>query len=1244
MAPDNSYVNFKYPDSFIAGTKGLLRAYHVTPNQGHKASVNAAAFALDKDCFYTASSDKTIRVWNAKTGDFIRSWMPHKNAIWAMRVLGSAIVTGSGDLTIKITDSTSGRIIRTLEGHKGSVWALDVSLDGKNIASASEDTTAAIWELRSGLKLFELKGHKKAVQSVAFSLNGQLVATGSNDETLRIWCLKDGTLLKEVQAPSSVLCMAFTKDSQVLYVGLMAPHGFLAYNIENGTIHRTSSLKDHSLTVLKLISADTKLILGTENGSVILYDLGKNTIVKSCDLVNARINDIDVSSDEHSCLIGMSDGAAYLLDLNTFSGTDLTNKLQTRILGRSEYCLESFCISPDGRDIFSSSEEGVVKCWTLQSGEVFRNWRAHAHFIPDISISSSGRYLITTTEIIDRFKNIDKDEIALWDLKREGEPLRFWVENSYGTILTADFTKDEKSIIAGGNEILILDKETGQKITSINHSGSTITCLAISPDDKAVAIGSILGGISIFDIATKNLLNTIIDEETPWAIKFSSDSKLLFGGGDKRTLFIWETTSGQLKRAYEGHSEHITAIDISKDDRYVASGSDDFTLRVWDIHNNVSYGPFSHSREISEVQFIPRSYIVAASDVNGDIFLWDFLGTEKNVLTSRKLERPNVRVLFIGDKGVGKTSLINCISPTEATAEEDPLDTNSTLGCEVRIVAGDDNLFYWDFGGQRMFRVVHQFFSRGNACIAVIVFDGSRMDSIIPAIDSFRYWIEILIKNFVKKPKIIIVKNKCDQAGTFVMPIEFKNQIMSLVKKYDLKTPQEITTSAKTREGLESLIKNIKEYAADVSTFGQEIYSEMDFDAIDAQLKNYENKGELFIEFGRFFKDCQNTALNNMARKKPDVNKQKGTFTRLNPEDALSEKQIMFYLDHLEASGKLLVLAEYGAEKDYICLKPILVSKILSAVSICAFKNADLIKKSDYPEIFNQLNQDSFFRVDYGDLFRRNAEKWFTQVMNIAVDLNAIIEEIEGAQWRILNYQNQSMPLEFENLIINEKIIQVNYFKIEQIPQTILSLLTNMVINQSKLPLKADWTTEQRCVQWISGKIEHKVEWNDKDEATDILSWSTPQRKAVRVKRFTYTETTAETKEKGEKKAQERSETNINIIFESISPKGIFSPFHLIGYRIYVPLDFEYLPKSEKAFYLNEIKEIAIRFIIRLLDQVTILKWIFPALIICRNRKCRNFILDYTVTQSNLSFCNKCASKLGLIGDLWEKLPEINME
>ena len=69
---------------------------------------------------------------------------------------GKNIVSGSIDKTIKVWDFKTGECLNTLEGHTSSINSIAISPDGKYIVSGSDDGIIKIWDFKTFKEIYKL--------------------------------------------------------------------------------------------------------------------------------------------------------------------------------------------------------------------------------------------------------------------------------------------------------------------------------------------------------------------------------------------------------------------------------------------------------------------------------------------------------------------------------------------------------------------------------------------------------------------------------------------------------------------------------------------------------------------------------------------------------------------------------------------------------------------------------------------------------------------------------------------------------------------------------------------------------------------------------------------------------------------------------------------------------------------------------------------------------------------------------
>jgi len=142
--------------------------------------------------------------------------------------------------------------------------------------------------------------------------------------------------------------------------------------------------------------------------------------------------------------------------------------------------------------------------------------------------------------------------------------------------------------------------------------------------------------------------------QRPICLAVTRDSKSILVAGQSMGLTLWEISSGQLLRTFQGGSEMgLTAFDVSPDGSSVLAGDFDRNLTLWDLRTGEKLrtttrilvpSPFLGS--ITSVQFSSDGKRALLTDFGFEAHLWDvakwektrsFFGAEEKLMVSAAL-------------------------------------------------------------------------------------------------------------------------------------------------------------------------------------------------------------------------------------------------------------------------------------------------------------------------------------------------------------------------------------------------------------------------------------------------------------------------------------------------------------------------------------------------------------------------------------------------------------------------------
>ena len=251
--------------------------------------------------------------------------------------------------------------------------------------------------------------------------------------------------------------------------------------------------------------------------------------------------------------------------------------------------------SPDGQTLATGADDNLVILWDARSWQARSTLKGHSTRVVDVRWAPDGKTLASGSDA----------STCLWALASEkpratlaGMWPRWSPDGKYLATIV-------------GNTAILWDTATGNEIAKLAGHANEIRCLAWSPDGTTLATGSGDAG---------GFWRGLIPDQ-------------LLGSGSSGIL--WDARTFRSRVVLTGHRHDIASLTWSPDGRYLATGSWDDSVIIWEAGNGRRDVTLHEGFDevISKVSWSPDGRVLATTfgSFHKSTMLWDMTRTETAV-------------------------------------------------------------------------------------------------------------------------------------------------------------------------------------------------------------------------------------------------------------------------------------------------------------------------------------------------------------------------------------------------------------------------------------------------------------------------------------------------------------------------------------------------------------------------------------------------------------------------------------
>ncbi len=484
--------------------------------------------------------------------------------------------------------------IRTFEANGEATRACTFSSDGHLLAATTgywgQDTQSKvfIWNVATGEKLLEFGQNKSAIMAVSFHPKGEFLATAEvvwrgqeNRGGVCVWNPTNGSLIKQLKPTGNAFDVQFSPDGTQIAV---ARSDGIVQVFETHTWSIVRSIRAHTQNCfcVRFHPDGKRIATGGRDGAVYLWDVDSGAeLLAVKDLGDARR--VAFSPDGKRLAIGTYSGAAKLISLETGEEESRYHTRNDSICG--------LAFAKDSNSLFVGLSSSSVQAWDLFTGKKLAEFAGHKPNNNAMCLSPDGLMLATVGA---------DGQVRLWDSKPNKSLRYLHNQNAYiSEAVTIPDTNllaiaSARNISRGGPNdftLRLINQSSGKVDYELEGHESWLACVAASFDGRFLVSGDEDGAVILWD--WQNGCSTVLTKAHTGRINhitFCLNDSRVVAICEDNSLWIWKLDEPDQPHHLRGHDMFMHQVKHLGNSRFVATSSDDSTIKIWDIENRECVG------------------------------------------------------------------------------------------------------------------------------------------------------------------------------------------------------------------------------------------------------------------------------------------------------------------------------------------------------------------------------------------------------------------------------------------------------------------------------------------------------------------------------------------------------------------------------------------------------------------------------------------------------------------------------